>query len=229
MGENGAGKSTYPGKIPAGLYRPDSGEILLDGRTVHFAGPQDAVAAGIGMIHQELLFAENMTVAENLNLGDLPTKGLFLDRGEMNRRAQMYLDTIGAKIDPDCHVGQLPISRQQLVQIAAGVGRGARVLIFDEPTSSLSQAEAQRLMVLIHELKAKGVTCIYVSHRLEEVFEVCDTVTVLRDGKFVATKQVGDMTRDDLVRMMIGRRARGKPIHRRRSTDRRGAAPRLKT
>lgn len=204
MGENGAGKSTL-GKILAGLYRPESGEVEMAGIAVQFHGPQDAVSAGIAMVHQELLFAENMTVAENLNLGDLPAKGLFLDRAEMRNRAVACLDTIGAKIDPDEQVGHLTISRQQLVQIAAGVGRGARILIFDEPTSSLSQAEAQRLMGLIKELKAKGVTCIYISHRLEEVFEVCDTVSVLRDGRLVATKPITDLNRDDLVRMMIGR------------------------
>jgi ABC-type sugar transport system ATPase subunit len=204
MGENGAGKSTL-GKILAGIYRPDDGEIFVDGRPVTFNGPQQAVAAGVAIVHQELLFAENMTVAENLNLGDLPIKGLFLDQPEMRRRAVGWLDSIGAKINPDQRLGELPISRQQLVQIAAGIGKGARVLIFDEPTSSLSQAEAVRLLALIRDLKAKGVCCIYVSHRLEEVFEICDSVTVLRDGKLVKTTPVAGMSREELVRMMIGR------------------------
>jgi ABC-type sugar transport system ATPase subunit len=204
MGENGAGKSTL-GKVLAGLYGADSGHIEVAGKPVVFKGPQDAVSAGISMVHQELLFAENLTVAENLTLGDLPHKGIFLDSREMYARAQRYLDTIGAGVDPRRRLGELPISRQQLVQIAAGVGRGANVLIFDEPTSSLSQAEAARLMDLIRDLKSRGVTCIYVSHRLEEVFEICDTVTVLRDGKLVETAPVAGMSRDDLVRKMIGR------------------------
>jgi len=204
MGENGAGKSTL-GKILAGLYQPDEGEIDFEGKAVHFHGPLDAVTAGISMVHQELLFAENLTVAENLCLGDLPRKGLWLDRTEMIRRSQAWLDSIGAAIDPMQILGELPISKQQLVQIAGGIGRGARILIFDEPTSSLSQAEALKLLSLIKELKSKGVTCIYVSHRLEEIFEICDKVTVLRDGQLVDTVPIAGLSRDALVRMMIGR------------------------
>ncbi len=204
MGENGAGKSTL-GKIMAGIYQPDEGEIEFLDRTVRFHGPQDAVAAGISMVHQELLFAENLTVAENLCLGDLPRRGIWLDKKEMVDRATRWLQSIGANIDPEQILGELPISKQQLVQIAGGIGRGARVLIFDEPTSSLSQAEAQKLLELILELKTKGVTCIYVSHRLEEIFAICDEVTVLRDGQVVDTVEVGSLSRDALVRMMIGR------------------------
>ncbi len=204
MGENGAGKSTL-GKILAGLYQPDGGEILFEGKPVHFSGPQEAVAAGVSMVHQELLFCENLTVAENLCLGDLPHKGPWLDQGEMLRRATEYLATIQAPVDPKQRLGELPISKQQLVQIAAGIGKGAKVLVFDEPTSSLSQGEAERLMELIKDLKRKGVTCIYVSHRLEEVFELCDTVSVLRDGALVNTVSMEGLTRDALVRMMIGR------------------------
>ncbi len=204
MGENGAGKSTL-GKILAGIYQPDEGNIQFEGHAVQFHGPQDAVSAGISMVHQELLFAENLTVAENLCLGDLPRKGMWLDRKEMVRRAEGWLSSIGSSIDPTQTLGELPISKQQLVQIAGGIGRGAKVLIFDEPTSSLSQAEAQKLLELIRELKAKGVTCIYVSHRLEEIFAICDRVTVLRDGQVVDTVDTNGLSRDSLVRMMIGR------------------------
>ncbi len=204
MGENGAGKSTL-GKIIAGIYHQDGGEILLNGEQVHFSGPQAAVKAGIGMVHQELLFAENMTVAENLCLGDLPTKGLWLDERAMLERASKYLAAIGSNIDPRQRLGDLSVSKQQLVQIAAGVGRGADILIFDEPTSSLSRLEADKLLELIRYLKQKGVTCIYVSHRLEEILYICDRVTVLRDGKFVNTVPVANLKRDELVRMMIGR------------------------
>jgi ABC-type sugar transport system ATPase subunit len=204
MGENGAGKSTL-GKILAGVYQPDEGEILFDGEPVRFRGPQDAVTAGISIVHQELLFAENLTVAENLCLGDLPHKGLWLDWDAMVARSRKWLDAIGANIDPRQILGELPISKQQLVQIAGGIGRGARVLIFDEPTSSLSQAEALKLLDLIKELRSRGVTCVYVSHRLEEVFAICDAVTVLRDGCVVDTVSMKGLQRDDLVRMMIGR------------------------
>ena len=204
MGENGAGKSTL-GKILAGIYQPDGGEISLSGKAIHFHGPQEAVANGISMVHQELLFAENLTVAENLCLGELPRKGLWLDKAEMAKRAQGWLDSIGAAIDPLQILGELPISKQQLVQIAGGIGRGAKVLIFDEPTSSLSQAEALKLLDLIRDLKKKGVTCVYVSHRLEEIFAICDRITVLRDGKLVDTVETAGLNRDGLVRMMIGR------------------------
>lgn len=204
VGENGAGKSTL-GKILAGLYTPDSGEIRVEGVPVHFRGPGDALARGIGMVHQELLFCENLSVAENLNLGSLPAKGVFIDTREMLRRAQEWLDAIAANIDPRQRLGDLPIGKQQLVQIAGAIGRGARILIFDEPTSSLSRAETERLYALIRDLLSRGVTCIYVSHRLEEIFALCDRVTVLRDGQVVGSKRIDELDRDELVRMMIGR------------------------
>lgn len=204
VGENGAGKSTL-GKILAGLYQPDSGEIAVDGETVHFRGPADALARGIGMVHQELLFCENLSVAENLNLGAFPAKGPFVDTKEMTRRAQLWLDAIGADIDPRQRLGELPIGKQQLVQIAGAIGRGARILIFDEPTSSLSRAETDRLFRLIRDLLSKKVTCIYVSHRLEEIFDLCRRATVLRDGQVVGTRLISELNRGDLIRMMIGR------------------------
>lgn len=204
MGENGAGKSTL-GKILAGLYQADSGEVVYEGRTVHFRGPGEALACGIGMVHQELLFCENLSVAENLSLGALPTKGPFVDGREMLRRAENWLAQIGAVIDPRQRLGELPIGKQQLVQIAGAIGRGARVLIFDEPTSSLTRSETDKLYELIAKLRADGVTCIYVSHRLEEIFALCDRVTVLRDGKVVGTEPIENLDRDKLVRMMIGR------------------------
>ncbi len=204
MGENGAGKSTL-GKIICGLIQPDSGEMLLEGRPVHFSGPQQAIKAGVSIVHQELVFCENLSVSENLCLDDLPHKGIFLDRSEMRKRAIKWLEAIEADVNPDQRLGELPISKQQLVQIAGAVGRGAKVLIFDEPTSSLSLKESQVLFDQIRQLLAKGVTCIYVSHRMDEIFELCDTVTVLRDGKVVGTKPVAELDRDSLVRMMIGR------------------------
>ncbi len=204
MGENGAGKSTL-GKILAGLYRADSGVIKLEGREVKFGGPQDAQHAGIGMVHQELLFAENLSVADNLSLGDLPASGFWIDESKILDRAIDWLRRIGADVDPRSKVGDLPVSKQQLVQIAGGIGRGAKVLIFDEPTSSLSQAESDRLLALIRELRDGGLTCIYVSHRLDEIFAICDDVTVLRDGRVVGRREISDHDQGDLVNMMIGR------------------------
>lgn len=204
VGENGAGKSTL-GKILSGLYQPDAGEILIEGKGVHFRSPADATAAGIGIVHQELLFCENLSVWENMNLHQPPAKGVFYDAREARRRARTWLKTIEADVDPDQAVGALSVAKQQLVQIAGAIALGARVLIFDEPTSSLSQTEAERLMGLIDGLKASGVTCLYVSHRLEEVFRICDRVTVLRDGKVVGTKEISEVDRQSLVAMMVGR------------------------
>ncbi len=212
VGENGAGKSTL-GKVLAGLLMQDAGQVLLDGRPVHFTGPLDAIRAGIGIVHQELSFCENLSVAENLCLDDPPARGPFVDRREMERRARAWLRRIHLDVDPWCLVGDLPISKQQLAQVAGAVGRGAKVLIFDEPTSSLSLYETQVLFEQIRELLSQGVSCIYVSHRMEEVFELCDTVTVLRDGQVVGTCPAVDLTRDDLIRMMIGRVVESRPTN----------------
>lgn len=204
MGENGAGKSTL-GKIVAGIYRADGGSVVFDGQPVSFGDPGQALDAGIGMVHQELLFCENLTVAENLALGHMPHVGPFVKFGEMRAEAKAALAKFGADIDPDRRLGDLPISRQQTVQIASALARGAKVLIFDEPTSSLSHAESERLFEVIEQLKADGVTCIYVSHRLNEVFRLCDTITVLKDGKHVVTKPTKEFTEETLVQSMIGR------------------------
>ena len=203
-GENGAGKSTL-GKIVAGVYAPDAGQLEIEGRAVRFGSPAEALAAGIGMVHQELAFCENLSVAENLCLESLPRSGLFLDRPAMWRRAGEMLAGIGAGIDVRRRVAELSIGQQQMLQIAAAVGRGARIIVFDEPTSSLSQHEADALYGLIARLRDRGVTCIYVSHRMDEIFRLCDAITVLRDGRHVATSATSLLDRSGLVRMMIGR------------------------
>ncbi len=203
-GENGAGKSTL-GKILAGIYASDEGRLFIDGREVRFAGPRDAFAAGVGIVHQELAFCENLSIAENLCLGSLPVSRGLVDRREVARRARDMLASIGAELDVSRRLGELPIAQQQIVQIAVAVGGGARIIVFDEPTSSLSQIEADRLYTLITDLKARGVTCIYVSHRMAEVYRLCDTISVLRDGRHVATKSASELSEPDLVQLMIGR------------------------
>jgi len=203
-GENGAGKSTL-GKIVAGVYTPDSGSVEIDGTAVSFASPAAALAVGIGMVHQELAFCDNLSVAENLCLESLPRRGGFVDRPAMWRRAERMLADIGAAIDVRTRVAELSIGQQQMLQIAAAVGRGARIIVFDEPTSSLSQHESEALYALIGRLRERAVTCIYVSHRMEEIFRLCDTITVLRDGRHVATRPTAGLTRGELVQMMIGR------------------------
>ena len=203
-GENGAGKSTL-GKILAGIQTADAGRMLVHGRSARFRDPRDALAAGVGMVHQELAFCDNLSVAENLCLGALPTRGGLVSRREITARARSMLDAIGAEVDVGRTVGELTTGQQQLVQIAAAVGSGARVLVLDEPTSCLTQGEAERLYALIARLRATGVSCVYVSHRMGEIFRLCDTVTVLRDGAHVATLPARDLDVDHLTRLMIGR------------------------
>src|SRR4029079_2789517 len=204
-GENGAGKSTLA-KLLAGIEQPDGGEIAVGGRVIHFEDPRDALAAGIGMVHQELAFCENLSVAENLCLGDLPVRGLFVSRAEMEKRAAAMLAAIDARIDVRRLVGELTVAEQQMVQIASAVGGGARVIIFDEPTSSLSQHETEHFYALLDRLRARDVTCVFVSHRMQEIFRLCDTITVLREGRHVATRPVESIDEAALVQLMIGRR-----------------------
>lgn len=204
-GENGAGKSTL-GKILSGIQRPDAGKLWLDGREVHFASPRDALAAGVAMVHQELAFCENLTVADNLCLGQLPARWTFVTHSALRRRAELLLAAIGASIDPTRRMETLSVAEQQLVQIAAAVGSGARVIIFDEPTSSLSEGEALRLYALVGSLKERGVTVIYVSHRMSEIFRLSESVTVLRDGAHVGTRPIESLDEGALVQLMIGRR-----------------------
>jgi len=159
----------------------------------------------VGMVHQELAFCDNLSVAENLCLGAIPTRRGWVNRGEMARQAEAMLVEIGAELDVSRRLGELPIAQQQVVQIAVAVGGGARIIVFDEPTSSLSQVEAERLYALIDRLKARGVTCIYVSHRMPEVYRLCDTISVLRDGRHVATRPAAELGEAELVQLMIGR------------------------
>ncbi|MBK8247610.1 MAG: sugar ABC transporter ATP-binding protein [Gemmatimonadetes bacterium] len=203
-GENGAGKSTL-GRVLAGLAVADEGTIELDGQHVRFVSPRHALDAGVAMVHQELSFCENLTVGDNLCLGGLPHRRGLVDEQELRRRALDLLAATGATIDPSQPVHALGIADRQLVQIAAAVGQGARVIVFDEPTSSLGDPESQRLFGLIRGLCARGVTVLYVSHRMPEIFALCDTITVLRDGAHVATQPASQLDEATLVRLMIGR------------------------
>jgi ABC-type sugar transport system ATPase subunit len=204
-GENGAGKSTL-GKLLAGIDTPDSGTIEIDGRTVRFDNPGDALAAGVAMVHQELASCANLSVAENLCLGNIPSRWTFVDRERMRVRAGTLLADVGAEIDATRAMSSLSVAEQQLVQIASAVGSGARVIVFDEPTSSLSEAEAARFYDLIPRLTAHHATLLYVSHRMPEIFRLSHRVTVLRDGAHVATRATNTLNEGELVQMMIGRR-----------------------
>jgi L-arabinose transport system ATP-binding protein len=205
MGENGAGKSTLL-KALSGAHRPTSGQILLGGRAHEFPSTSAALAAGVAVIYQELHLVPEMTVAENIFLGHLPQRGGVIDRQSLNAKASALLRRLGEEIDPDTKLAHLPIGQRQMVEIAKALSRGAKVIAFDEPTSSLSVREIERLFAVIRELRAQGCVILYVTHRMEEVFALCDACTVLRDGWHVRTyESLRDITPAKLVQDMVGR------------------------
>jgi erythritol transport system ATP-binding protein len=207
VGENGAGKSTLM-KILAGVEQPDEGRMLLDGRPVRFAGPRAAAAHGIGIIYQELNLFPNLSVAANVFLArEVKTGGVFIDEREQHRRAAAILRRFGQPIDPRALVADLRVGHQQLVEIARALSRNVRVLIMDEPTSALSEAEVAALFRVIGELKNQGVSIVYISHKLDELLRIGDVVTVLRDGRLVAEAEAAAITTDWIVEQMVGRGA----------------------
>ena len=204
IGENGAGKSTLM-KILAGVQAPDTGEIRVDGQPVRIDSCRTAMDLGIVLIHQELNLADNLDIGANIFLGREPKRGPFLDRGKIRTESARFLKMVGLDVSPDTIVGRLPIGQQQLVEIAKALSVNARVLIMDEPTSSLSTRETLRLFEVVKDLRRRGVSVIYISHRLGEVRELADRVTVLRDGKNAGDLAQGEITHDNMVRLMVGR------------------------
>lgn len=204
MGENGAGKSTLM-KILTGIYRNDSGTLEIDGRPVEVKSPADAQKLGIAMIHQELNLLPEMTVAENFFLGREWVKGGMLQKNAMRDAANEHLQALQANFTADDYVKDLSVGQQQLVEIARALSSDAKVMIMDEPTAALTEPEIQRLFVLVRKLAEKGVGLVYVSHRMEEIFQICQRITVLRDGVSVGTENVADIQFNDVVRMMVGR------------------------
>jgi ribose transport system ATP-binding protein len=204
LGENGAGKSTLI-KILSGAYAKDQGQIFFEGRPVEIHSPHDAQMLGISTIYQEFNLANNLTVAENIFLGHLPRRGGIVDWKTARARSQAILDTLGATFSVDAPVSSLSIAGQQLVEIAKSLNRKTRVLIMDEPSALLGDKDLEHLFKVVHSLQAQGIGLIYISHRLKEIFEVADEVTVLKDGRYVATRNVSDVSMDELVKLMIGR------------------------
>jgi ribose transport system ATP-binding protein len=206
MGENGAGKSTLM-KILAGVYTKDTGEIRYNGECVDFSSPREAQAAGIGIIHQELQLMNHLTVAENIFIGREPKKafGLLLDDDKLNRQATELLARMNLTLDPRAIVGGLTVARQQMVEIAKALSFNSRVLIMDEPTAALNNAEIAELFKMIRELKARGVGIIYISHKMDELKQISDRVTVLRDGEYVATAPTAGTAIETIIGMMVGR------------------------
>jgi ribose transport system ATP-binding protein len=205
LGENGAGKSTLI-KILTGVYRPDSGEVLLDGQRVDFRTPREAIAAGVGVVHQERNLITRFSVAENITLEDPPTRFGLFDEAAAVAATRKWLDLLQLDIDPRTPVSRLSVAQVQLVEIAKALSLESRFLLLDEPTSSLTPHETTRLFEVLQRLAADGVSILFVSHKLEEVFELCTHVTVLRDGRNAcASRPLAGLSRADVVRLMIGR------------------------
>ena len=205
MGENGAGKSTLL-KILGGAYIPSSGSVQIGAQVMAFKNAADSIASGVAVIHQELHLVPEMSVAENLFLGHLPTRLGVVNRGLLRQQALACLKGLADEIDPDEKLGRLSLGRRQLVEIAKALSRGANVIAFDEPTSSLSAREIDRLMAIIARLRDECKVVLYVSHRMEEVFRICDAVTVFKDGRYVRTfDDMSTLTHDQLVTCMVGR------------------------
>lgn len=203
LGENGAGKSTLI-KMMAGVYQPDGGRILLDGHETTLPNTRVAAEHGIATIHQELNLTPNMSVAENIVLGSMPARWGMVDRRRMRTIARNALDRIGLDVDLDRPVGTLGVARQQLVEIAKALATDARILILDEPTAALTGREIRALFAVVEELRAKGVAMAFISHHLDEIAEIGDTVTVIRDGQYIDTTSA-KTPEDELIRMMVGR------------------------
>jgi rhamnose transport system ATP-binding protein len=209
VGENGAGKSTVV-RILAGVLPPDEGTVLLGGAPVTFGGPADARAAGIAVIYQEPTLFPDLTVAENIFMGRQPRRGSSrfdrrIDRAEMRRRSVALFERLGVALDPDRLARGLSIADQQLVEIAKAISFDARVLVMDEPTAALSGVEVDRLFAVARSLRDAGAAVLFISHRFDEVFALCQRITVLRDGAWVSTDPIGEVTVDAMVRRMVGR------------------------
>ena len=206
VGENGAGKSTLM-KILAGAQPKDAGQILIDGRPVTIDSPQRAMDLGVSVIYQEFNLVPYLNAAENIFLGREPRARVpgIVDFRTMYREAQAIIDRLGVRLNVRTPVHQLSIAQQQMVEIAKATSRKSRIIVMDEPSATLTEHELERLFALIRQLRDEGVAIVYVSHRLEEIFSICDRVTVLRDGHWIATHDVKDITRDDIIRLMVGR------------------------
>ncbi len=205
MGENGAGKSTLM-KIIFGIYTPDQGTVKFKGQEIKLSGSKDALSRGISMIHQELSPIPQMTVAENIYLGRETTTGFgWLDKKKMVEDTRKLFETLKIDIDPNAKMIDLSIANTQMVEIATAVSYNADLIIMDEPTSAITDKEVEQLFAIIGSLKAKGVSIIYISHKMDEIFRICDDITVFRDGQYVGTKAAKELDQESLIQMMVGR------------------------
>ncbi len=204
MGENGAGKSTLM-KCLFGIYTKDEGQILLNGKEVNFNNSRHALDNGVSMVHQELNQVQTTRVMDNIWLGRFPKKGLFIDEEKMFVETSKIFKELDIKVDPKEKVGNLPVSESQMVEIAKAVSYSSQVIVMDEPTSSLTEKEVGHLFKIIESLKSRGVAIIYISHKMEEIEKIADEVTIMRDGKWIDTRFVKDITTDEIINLMVGR------------------------
>ncbi len=206
MGENGAGKSTFM-KILIGLLTPDDGEILFEGNVLKNNDVNNILKQGISMIHQEILIVPELTVAQNIFLGRESTQWFssWLNDRDINQQAETLLQQIGLEVSPKTKMKHLSVAEMQMVEIAKAISNNAKVIIMDEPTSAISDKEVATLFTIIKDLKAKGVSVIYISHKMDEIYQIADTITVLRDGKYIGTKSAAELDRKSLITMMVGR------------------------
>lgn len=207
LGENGAGKSTLM-KIVSGVYKKDEGKIIVDGDEIEIHGIKHAESLGITIIHQELSVLPNLTVAQNIFLGNEKfSKGTRkINKAWMKERSKYFLDQIGCNINPNTLVKDINLGEMQMIEIAKALTKNSSVIIMDEPTTALTDVETQKLFEVIRKLKEKGIAIIYISHRMDEIFQICDSITVLRDGKYIGSVETKDVTKDDLITMMVGRK-----------------------
>ncbi|TKI05807.1 galactose/methyl galactoside ABC transporter ATP-binding protein MglA [Martelella alba] len=204
MGENGAGKSTLL-KCLFGIYSKDAGSIVFQGKEINFKSAKEALEHGVSMVHQELNLVLQRTVMDNMWLGRYPKKGLFVDQKKMYRDTKAIFEELDIDIDPNEKVANLSVSQMQMIEIAKAFSYDAKIVIMDEPTSSLTEKEVNHLFSIIRKLKAKGCGIVYISHKLEEIFQLCDEVTILRDGQWIATQPVEGLTMEQIIAMMVGR------------------------
>lgn len=204
MGENGAGKSTLM-KCLFGIYKLDEGEIILDGKKVNFESPAEALANRVSMVHQELNQVLDRSVMENLWLGRFPMKGLFVDTNKMYEDTKKIFDELGIDVDPRVKAGSLSVPQRQMIEIAKAVSYNSKVIVMDEPTSSLTENEVEHLFKILKKLKNNNTSIIYISHKMEEILRISDEVTVMRDGKWIDTRPAGELTTDMIIKMMVGR------------------------
>ncbi|MCD1125714.1 galactose/methyl galactoside ABC transporter ATP-binding protein MglA [Jinshanibacter sp. LJY008] len=204
VGENGAGKSTLL-KCLFGIYKKDSGKIIFQGKEVNFSNSKEALEQGVSMVHQELNLVLQRTVMDNMWLGRYPVKGLFVDHKKMYQDTKAIFDELDINIDPLVKVATLSVSQMQMIEIARAFSYNAKIVIMDEPTSSLTEKEVSHLFSIIHKLKDRGCGIVYISHKMEEIFQLCDEITVLRDGQWVATRPLEGLAMNDIISMMVGR------------------------